>query len=56
MGLNIINIKTGVILTLTMALVLALAWSSRPLADDDADADIRDAILSQIEAFAKGMN
>jgi len=52
MGLNIINIKTGVILTLTMALVLALAWSSRPLADDDADADIQDAIISQIEAFA----
>lgn len=51
MGLNSINIKTGVIVTLTVALVLALAWSSRPLAGD-VDADIQDAILSQIEAFA----
>ncbi|MBE0486081.1 DUF4864 domain-containing protein [Marinobacter sp.] len=51
MGLNSVNIKTGIILALTAALVLALAWSSRPLADD-ADADIQNAILSQIEAFA----
>jgi hypothetical protein len=51
MRLSSVNIKTGIILALAVALVLVLAWSSRPLADD-ADADIRDAILSQIEALA----
>ncbi|MFO8141774.1 MAG: DUF4864 domain-containing protein [Marinobacter sp.] len=45
------NIKHGVILACLVALIVALVWSARPLASN-ADAEIRDAILSQIEAFA----
>lgn len=51
MGLKGINIRHGAILVCVAALIVALVWSARPLAGD-TDADIRDAILSQIEAFA----
>ncbi|MBS8240009.1 DUF4864 domain-containing protein [Marinobacter lipolyticus] len=46
-----INIRKTALPILLGGLVAVLIWSSHPLADDK-DADIRNAILSQIEAFA----
>ncbi|KPQ28947.1 MAG: hypothetical protein HLUCCX14_08650 [Marinobacter excellens HL-55] len=51
MGLKGINISKAAVLVVIGVVAMALLWSPRPMASD-ADEQIRDAILSQIEAFA----
>ncbi|CAN0580108.1 DUF4864 domain-containing protein [Marinobacter goseongensis] len=51
MDRNAIRLRTRAIPILLGGLMVALIWSSQPLAGDK-EADIREAILSQIEAFA----
>lgn len=45
------NLRNKAMPTLLGGLIVALIWSSQPLAGDK-DVEIREAILSQIEAFA----
>ncbi len=51
MDRNASRLRTRAIPILLGGLMVALIWSTQPLAGDK-DADIREAILSQIEAFA----
>ncbi|MGO1500954.1 MAG: DUF4864 domain-containing protein [Marinobacter sp.] len=53
MGQSHISTSKGVVLLLLIILGFAIIWSSQPLAsNNDREAEIRDTILRQIEAFA----